>query len=60
MHFKLFVLLLLSILSFSCTKKETKPPIEKDIVELKLLGEFVLPSNADTSGTRVGGLSSID
>jgi len=47
------------LLTISC-KKETSTPVEKEVVQLIFLGESVLPSDADASGTRVGGLSSID
>ncbi|MEM8527370.1 MAG: esterase-like activity of phytase family protein [Bacteroidota bacterium] len=48
------------ILLLNACKKETSAPITKEITKLNFLGEFVLPSGADSSGTRVGGLSSID
>ncbi|MEM6699454.1 MAG: esterase-like activity of phytase family protein [Bacteroidota bacterium] len=58
-YYTLYLFLAVVLLVSAC-KKETSTPIEKEIVQLNFLGEFVLPSDADTSGSRVGGLSSID
>lgn len=59
-RYNLFFLFLIAILLTSACKKETSTPAEKEIIQLNFLGEFVLPSDADASGSRVGGLSSID